>query len=37
VSGKSGDMRDILAGVEKKNKRCILALDMYINSIVKYI
>ena len=37
VSGVSSDMRDILAGIEKWNKQCVLALDMYINSFVKYI
>ena len=37
VSWISSDMRDILAGIEKWDKKCILALDMYINSMVKYI
>lgn len=37
VSGVSSDMRDILAGREKGEEKCILALEMYINSIVKYI
>ena len=37
VSWVSSDIRDILAWIEKWNKKCILALDMYINSLVKYI
>ncbi|MCX6823698.1 MAG: acetate kinase [candidate division SR1 bacterium] len=37
VSGVSNDMRDIFAGIEQGNKKCSLALDMYINSLVKYI
>jgi len=37
ISWISNDMRDILAGIKKWNPRCKLALDMYINCIVKYI
>lgn len=37
LSWVSSDMREILAWVSKWNKRCQLALDIYINSLVKYI
>ncbi len=37
ISWISSDMRDILAGIEKWNTQCSLALHMYINSLVKYI
>ncbi|HMS91162.1 MAG TPA: acetate kinase [Candidatus Absconditabacterales bacterium] len=37
ISGVSNDMRDIVAGVEQGNPACSLALDMYINALVKYI
>jgi len=37
VSWVSNDMRDIIAWIEQWNKKCSLALDMYINSLVKYI
>ena len=37
ISWISNDMRDIVAGIEQWDKKCILALDMYINSLVKYI
>jgi len=37
VSWVSNDMRDIIVWIEKWNKKCSLALDMYINSLVKYI
>lgn len=37
VSGISGDMRDVLDGYKKQDARCILAVEMYINNIVKYI
>ncbi|MFA6256248.1 MAG: acetate kinase [Candidatus Absconditabacterales bacterium] len=37
ISGVSSDMRDILTCIEKGDKKCSLALDMYINSLVKYI
>lgn len=37
VSQTSSDMRDILAGRRLWDERCTLVLDMYINSIVKYI
>jgi acetate kinase len=31
ISGFSGDMRDILAGIEKDNKRARLAFDIYVH------
>jgi acetate kinase len=37
ISWVSNDMRDIVAWIEQWNTRCSLALDMYINSLVKYI
>ena len=37
VSWVSNDMRDIFAWIEKWNDKCSLALDMYLNSFVKYI
>jgi acetate kinase len=37
VSWVSNDMRDIIAWIEQWNVQCSLALDMYINSLVKYI
>ena len=37
VSGVSSDSRDIEDGIKKGNERCILAEEMYVNSIVKYI
>ncbi len=37
ISEISSDMRDILTGITEGNKKCALALDMYINSLVKYI
>lgn len=37
ISWISNDMRDIVVWVEQWNARCSLALDMYINSLVKYI
>lgn len=37
VSEISNDVREILAGVHAGNEKCILALEMYINSMVKYI
>lgn len=37
LSGVSSDMRDIMAEVEKGNKRAILAYDIFINRIQKYI
>ena len=37
ISWVSNDMRDIVAGIEQWNEKCSLALDMYINSLVKYI
>lgn len=37
ISGVSSDARDIDAGVENKNERCILARNMYVRRIVDYI
>ena len=37
ISGISSDSRDIEDGVAKGDKRCELALKMYVNSVVKYI
>lgn len=37
VSGVSSDSRDIEDGVKEGNERCILAEEMYVNSVVKYI
>jgi len=37
ISWVSNDMRAIISWVEEWNPSCILALDMYINSLVKYI
>lgn len=37
ISGVSGDFRDVIAEVEKGNKRALLAQNMYINRIVDYI
>ena len=37
ISWVSSDMRDIFAGIDEWNERCTLALEMYINSMVKYI
>ena len=37
VSGLSSDSRDIENGIKEGNERCILAEEMYVNSIVKYI
>ena len=37
ISGVSSDSRDIEDGVAKGDKRCELALKMYVNSVVKYI
>ena len=37
VSQISSDMRDILDGRKKWDERCTLVLDMYVDSIVKYI
>ena len=33
----SNDMRDIYAGIDRWDTKCQLALDMYINSLIKYI
>ena len=37
ISGISSDSRDIQNGIKEGNERCILAEEMYINSVVKYI
>ena len=37
ISGISSDMRDIDAAIEKGDERAILALDMYIYRIIKYV
>ena len=37
ISWVSNDMRDIIAWIEQGDTKCSLALDMYINSLVKYI
>lgn len=37
ISGLSSDSRDIENGVKEGNERCILAQNMYVNSVVKYI
>lgn len=37
VSERSSDLRDILAGVEAGDERCTITLNMYLNSIVKFI
>jgi acetate kinase len=37
ISWVSNDMRDIYVWINEWNNRCQLALDMYINSLIKYI
>jgi acetate kinase len=37
ISWISPDMRDIIAWVERHDLQCEITMDMYINSIVKYI
>ena len=37
ISGISSDSRDIEDGINEGNERCALTLQMYVNSIVKYI
>ena len=37
ISGKSSDARDIEAGVQAGDKRCILANNKFVNSVVDYI
>lgn len=37
VSGISSDSRDIEDGIKEGNERCILADEMFVNSVVKYI
>lgn len=37
VSGVSLDMRDILKGAREGNDRCKLALDMFVNRVVRYV
>ena len=37
ISGVSSDSRDIEDGIKEGNTRCLLAQEMYVNKIVKYI
>ena len=37
VSELSSDARDIEKGIEEGNEKCILAQEMFVNSVVKYI
>lgn len=37
ISGVSSDSRDIEDGIKEGNERCILADEMFINSVVKYV
>jgi len=37
ISWVSGDMRDVVAWIQQWNPRCSLALDMYINALIKYV
>lgn len=37
ISGKYADMRDIRDKYKEKDPRCTLAMDIYVNSIVKFI
>ena len=37
ISGISSDSRDIENGIKEGNERCILAEEMFVNSVVKYI
>lgn len=37
ISGKSGDMRDILAGMDERDSRCYLAFNKYCRSVTNYI
>lgn len=37
ISGKSGDMRDILSGMEERDSRCYLAFNKYCRSVTNYI
>jgi acetate kinase len=37
ISGISSDSRDIENGIKEGNERCILAENMFVNSVVKYI
>lgn len=37
ISGLSSDDRDIEEGIEAGNPRCVLAHEMYVNSVVSYI
>lgn len=37
ISGVSSDSRDIENGIKEGNERCILAEEMFVNSVVKYI
>lgn len=37
LSGRSSDFRDIYAGVQEEDERCILAFHKYVDTVVKYI
>lgn len=37
LSGKSSDFRDIYAGMQVNDERCILAFHKYVDTVVKYI
>ncbi|MDD2409576.1 MAG: acetate kinase, partial [Bacilli bacterium] len=37
VSGLSSDSRDVEAGIEKGDERCLLAQNIYVNRVVEYI
>lgn len=37
ISGVSSDSRDIEAGIEKGDERCLLAQNIYVNKVVEYI
>jgi len=37
VSGVSSDSRDVEAGIEKGDERCLLAQNIYVNRVVEYI
>ena len=37
ISGLSSDSRDIEDGIKNNNERCVLAQEMYVDKIVKYI
>ncbi len=37
LSEKSSDFRDIYAGVKENDKKCVLAFEKYVSTVVKYI